>query len=210
VLLFFVFLYEFIWRHNDLYRTAWREKKVSNVLLPSTTLLASLIVLLGCAIYSYALAKQLQDPFAFLHPQGTGSLTAPWTTLSGLLQALFTGFSTPFGWANAALELVLLLGAIALLVLYWFGPQRVDQPQRAFASFGILLLLYLLLFPTLPGGVAVTHDPLPALQPLILLSFSGFIMLARLGKIRWFHYAYFALSTLCLVLLVFSFFHISV
>jgi hypothetical protein len=210
VLLFLVFLYEFAWRHKNLYQSALREKKINNVLLPSSTLLASLIILLGYGIYCYALAKQLHDPFAFLHPQGSGSLAAPWTTLWGIFQTFFTGFSAPFAWVNAALELVLLLGSIVLLALYWLRPQQIDQPQRAFTSFSILLLLYLLLFPTLPSGVETVHDPLPALQSLIFLSFSSFIMLAHLGKNRWLHYAYLTFSTICLILLVFSFFHTAV
>ena len=209
VLLFFVFLYEFAWRHFDIYETAWREKKIRPAVLQSGMSLAALLVLLGCGLYSYALAKQLQDPFAFLHPQGSGALAAPWATLWAIPQAIFAGFSAPFGWGNATLELVLLVGAIVLLVFFWRGPWRVDQPQRAFASFGIVLLLYTLLFPNLPSAIATANDPLPALQTLLLLFLSGFIMLARLGRNKWFHYGYLALSTLCLILLVFSFFHIT-
>ncbi len=206
VLLFFVFLYEFAWRKFEVYQAAWREKKMGQALWQSGMALSSLLVLLGCGIYCYALAKQLQDAFAFLHPQGTGALVAPWATLWAIPQGIFSGFSTRLGWVNATLELVLLLGAIALLVLFWRGPEHVDKPQRAFVSFGILLLLYTLLFPNLPSGVAIAHDPSPALQMLLLLFLSGFIMLARLGRNKWFHYSYLTLSTLCLIPLVFYFF----
>jgi hypothetical protein len=205
VLLFFVFLYEFVWQHFDIYRTAWREKKIGNTLWLSVMALSSLLILLGVGAYCYALEKQLRDPFAFLHPQGN-ALTAPWITLWSIPQAFFSNLSVHLGWVNALLELVLFLGAIALLVLFWRGPERMDRPQRAFTSFGILLLLYTLLFPNMPGAVASASDPVPALQTLLLLFFSGFIMLAHLGRNKWFHYSYLALSTLCLILLVFYFF----
>jgi hypothetical protein len=208
VLLFFVFLYEFAWRRFDVYQTAWREKKMGQALLPSSMALSSLLILLGCGIYCYALAKQLHDPFAFLHPQGTSALTALWVTLWAIAQAISFGFSTRFFPLNinTTLELVLLAGGITLLVLCWRGPERIDRPQRAFASFGILLLLYILFFPNLPGGVALTNNPAPALQTLSLLFLSSFIMLAHLGRDRLFHTLYLTLSTLCLILLVFYFF----
>lgn len=198
IFLFIVFIYEFLRQ----YISSHPQKTQSAVsLLP---LLAALLIPLGPGIYSNALARKGLDRFAFLHPQPTSSAFAPWTTLATLLKSSTSLFS--FAGAHAIFELLLLVIFLTTLVLCFTGSMRLAPNQWSFAVFGILVLLSLLIFPTLPGGTQSQYDPVPALLSASLEIFIGIVVLGRLGKYSWFHTTYLLFSLPMLAFFIFQLF----
>jgi hypothetical protein len=200
ILLFVVFIYEFARQ----YSAAQSQKRHS--LLKLLPLLASLLIPLGTGIYSNALARKGLDRFAFLHPQSTPGIFAPWTTLASLFKSITSNSVYSFGGAHGVFELLILALFIAALVLCFVGPVRLASSQRIFGVFGILLLLFILIFPTLPGGMQSQYDPIPALLPASLLFFIGVIIIGRLGKRAEFSTMYLLFSLPMLAFFLFQLF----
>ncbi|MBA2680507.1 MAG: hypothetical protein H0U76_19195, partial [Ktedonobacteraceae bacterium] len=200
ILLFIVFIYEFLRQ----YITVQSQKTHSALsLLP---LLAALLIPLGPGLYSNALARKGLDRFAFLHPQSTSSISAPWTTLASLFKSITSTSLYSFGGTHGIFELLLLILFIAALILCFTGPVRLASRQWIFGVFGVLLLLSLLIFPTLPGGMQSQYDPIPALLPASLLFFIGVIIIGRLGKRAEFYTVYLLFSLPMLAFFLFQLF----
>ncbi len=200
ILLFIIFIYEF----TRQYIVAQSQKTQS--LLSLLPLLASLLIPLGTGIYSSALARKGLDRFAFLHPQSTPSIFAPWTMLASLFKSITSNSVYSFGGAHGIFELLVIVLFIAALVLCFVGPVRLTSNQWSFGVFGILLLLFILIFPTLPGGMQSQYDPIPALLPASLLFFIGVIIIGRLGKRTEFSTMYLLFSLPMLAFFLFQLF----
>jgi hypothetical protein len=91
------------------------------------------------------------------------------------------------------------------MVLCFVGPERLAKSQWTFAVFGLMALLYALLFPGSPGGNGLPYDPMPSMQRFVLEVFAGFIILARFGRRPWFHQGYLLIALPMLTFLVFQF-----
>ena len=202
ILLFIVFIAEFLRQ----YIVAQPSRKQPHSILGLLPLLAALLIPLGPGIYGNALARKGLDRFAFLHPQSTPGISAPWTTLALLFKSITSNSLYSFGGAHGIFELLLLILFIIALVLCFTGPVRLVSSQWIFGGFGILLLLYILIFPTLPGGMQSQYDPIPALLSASLLFFIGVIIVGRLGKRREFSTVYLLFSLPMLAFFLFQLF----
>ena len=85
------------------------------------------------------------------------------------------------------------------------GPERFKKNQWTFTLFGLMALIYALLFPGSPSPNNIPYDPLPSMQRFVLEVFAGFIVLARYGRRPWFHQSYLMLALPMLAFLVFQF-----
>jgi hypothetical protein len=202
ILLFIIFIAEFLRQ----YIAGQIHKTQRQSLLGLLPLLAALLIPLGTGIYSNALARKGLDRFAFLHPHSTPGIFAPWTTLASLFKSMTSNSIYSFGGTHAVFELLLLILFVIALALCFTGPVRFARGQGIFAVFGLLLLLYILIFPTLPGGMQSQYDPIPALLSASLLFFIGVIIIGRLGKGVGFYTMYLLFSLPMLAFFLFQLF----
>jgi hypothetical protein len=204
-LLFIIFLCEFCRQQGPRLRQAWSNRERSAQVILASPLLASILIPFGLLIYAYSLSKPFHDPFIFLHPSAANQ--------PGLFGGLITAFHTlssgswdTFAATHSIFELVLLLGMIALLIAGYKGRERLAPTQWPLLVFGILVVIYALLFPNQLGLTFNQYDPLPSMQYAALLFIPGFIILARLGRYPWVHQTYLLFSTPLLAFLVFQMF----
>ncbi len=185
---------------------AWRDKQAKQGLRLLVHLPAVLFIPLGLGVFAYALNVQFHDPLAFVHAQTSWRqglsfpLVAPFIAIKDLLTL------TPFTFVNPhnIIDLSALVLFAALLVLCFFGPERLDRSQWTLALFGILALVYAVLFPGIPSAGGL-YDPMPSMERLVLEIFVGFIILARLGRRQWVHQTYLLFSLPMLAFLVMQF-----
>ncbi len=184
----------------------WRDKQTKQALRVLVHLPAVLLIPLALGVFAYALDVHFHDPLAFVHAQTSWRqglsfpLVAPLIAIKDLLTL------TPFTFVNPhnIIDLSALVLFAALLVLCFFGPERLDRSQWPLALFGILALVYALLFPGIPSAGGL-YDPMPSMQRLVLEIFVGFIILARLGRRPWVHQTYLLFSLPMLAFLVLQF-----
>ena len=190
-----VFLYEFARqsfpRREQLRQDRQHRYMLSRYMLRKLSgLFAVLLIPLGLGIYSFYLNLRFQDPLAFLHAQAHWrlGLSPPWYALLSTVKNLTT-FS-PYGFVvtHDLIDLVAFLFFFTLLIFCFVGTERFAKDQWSLPLFGLLILLYPLLFPGL------YYLPLVSMQRFVLELPAGFIMLARLGKRPGFHQGYFILT----------------
>ena len=207
LLLLAVFLYEFVRQVLPQLRHAWREKQHWQCLRMLSGLLAALPIPLALGIFSYYLYMQFHDPLAFTHSQVHWHLgpTFPWVALGASLNLLLTIKPYTFAIPHILIELTSVVLFATLLILCFVGPERFSVGQWSMLLFGIVALLYPLLFPGLPGSHGVPYDPLPSMDRYVLEIFPAFILLARLGRRSGFHTTYLLFALPMLTFLVLQF-----
>jgi|GEM_PF-239156 hypothetical protein len=206
VFLALIFVCEYARQHWPQLQQVWRNKQTKQGLRVLIHLPAVLLIPLALGIFAYALYVHFHDPLAFVHAQTSWRqglsfpLVAPFIAIKDLLTL------TPFTFVNPhnIIDLSALVLFAALLVLCFFGPERLDRSQWPLALFGILALVYALLFPGIPSAGGL-YDPMPSMQRLVLEIFVGFIVLARLGRRPWVHQTYLLFSLPMLAFLVMQF-----
>ncbi len=204
ILLFIMFICEFLRQYIALEATHTTKKQSRAItLLP---LSAALLIPLGLKIYTDALSRKALDSFAFIYPQTTPGLFAPWTTLITLIKTFIGTSPYSFAGTHSSFELLLFLLLLTTLILSYKGPVRLTPEQWPFMIFGVLVLLYVLIFPNLPGGMQSQYDPIPALLSANLELILVAIILARLGKHPWFHTSYLMFSLPMLAFFTFQLF----
>jgi len=201
-----IFVCEYLRQKWPQLRQAWRDKQIAQGLRLLVYLPAVLFIPLGLGVFAYALNVQFHDPLAFVHAQTSWReglsfpLVAPFIALKDLVTySPFTFVST-----HNLIDLTALVLFATLLVLCFFGPEKLDRSQWTLALFGAMALIYALLFPGVPSAGGM-YDPMPSMQRLVLEIFVGFIILARLGRRPWFHQTYLLLSLPMLAFLVLQF-----
>jgi Mannosyltransferase (PIG-V) len=191
LLLFVIFLCEFLRQQYTPLRQSWQDKK--KVLFRLAPLLAAFLIPLSFAIYAYALKKKFADALIFLHQPGGAHLSAPWSApLAAVRILLHTSLYTSSA-VHSLLDLILFVLTCLVLVLCCIGPYRLAKKQWPLTLCGFLFLLSALFFPALPGNT-LTFDPMPVLPYTSLSIFVVFIMLARLNKHVWIQQAFMLLS----------------
>ncbi len=206
IFLALIFVCEYLRQKWPELRQAWRDKQRKQGLLLLAHLPAVLFIPLGLGVFAYALNVQFHDPLAFVHAQTSWReglsfpLVAPFIAIKDLLTLSPFTFVSP----HNIIDLTTLVLFAALLVLCFFGPERLDRSQWTIALFGILALVYALLFPGIPSAGGL-YDPMPSMERLVLEIFVGFIMLARLGRRPWIHQTYMLFSLPMLAFLVLQF-----
>ncbi len=205
--LFIIYLCEFARQHYTLFRQTWHDKQWRVLARPLTRLLPSLLIPLGLLVFAYGLAIRFGDPLAFDHAQAhwRQNLSFPWVAPLIALKSIVRLSPFTFAVPHNIIELTALGSFSLLLFLALFGPERLERHQWTFILFGVMALIYSLLFPGSPGANNLPYDPMPSMQRLVLEVFAGFIMLARFGRRPWFHQAYLLIALPMMAFLVFQF-----
>lgn len=206
VFLALIFVCEYARQKWPQLQQVWRDKQMKQGLRVLIHLPAVLLIPLALGIFAYALNVHFHDPLAFVHAQTSWRqglsfpLVAPLIAVKDLLTL------TPFTFVNPhnIIDLSALVLFAALLVLCFWGPERLDRSQWPLALFGVLALVYALLFPGIPSAGGL-YDPMPSMQRLVLEIFVDFILLARLGRRPWVHQTYMLFSLPILAFLVLQF-----
>ncbi|MBO0781483.1 MAG: hypothetical protein J2P37_21900 [Ktedonobacteraceae bacterium] len=207
LLLAIIFICEFLRQRLPTLRTAWQERNGRHLVRQMIGLPAILLIPLGLGIFAFGLERSFHDPLAFIHAQQqwrTG-LTAPWVAITESFRVLFHNSLYTFTSAHLLIDLGALLLFLALMLLCFFGPVRLARGQWTFALFGLLALLFAVIFPAIPAAGGAAYDPLSSTQRFVLEIFPGFFVLARLGRRSWFHHGYLLLALPLLAFLVLQF-----
>lgn len=207
VFLIVIFVCEFARQSFPSLRQAWRDKHMPTIERSLVGLLPVLLIPVGLGVYAYGLNQRFGDPLAFLHAQvhWREGLSFPWVGPLVALKSLVRLSPYTFAVPHDIIELTALGLFLVLIVLCFFGPEKLARHQWTFALFGIMALIYALLFPGSPSPNGIPYDPMPSMQRLVLEVFIGFIMLARLGRRPWFHQAYLLLALPMMAFLIFQF-----
>jgi hypothetical protein len=207
ILLAVVFFYEFVRQRLPQIMQAWQERQRWASLRLCADLPALLLIPLGLGIYAFGLYVRFGDPLAFEHAETSWrvGLSFPWVAPASALYSLLTLSSFTFATPHIYIDFSALVLFSVLLVLAVVGPVRLRRDQWSLVLFGLLALLYGVIFPGTPGFGNIPYDPLPSVERFVLEIFVGFIILARLGRRPWFHqfYLLFALPLLAFLLLQF-------
>ena len=204
VLLFIVFLYEFVRVERPVLS---ENKSTRSVLIKNVSVLASLLIPLALILYAYALKRVFGDALAFLHAQsywGVG-FKLPWI---GLLLTLHDLLHLPrllFVIPHDLMDVTVLVLFVVLLVLCFVGPEKLRRDQWVFVLSGALLLLYALITPARAPSAGLPYDSLASMERYVLCIVVGFMLLARYGRRQWFNMTYLliALPIFTLLLLLF-------
>lgn len=192
ILLLIVLLCELVFTSRQKLFNMNKRQNIPQWLVP---LCASLLIPLSLAIYAYALQKQLADPLAFLRfEDGTSRLRFPWTAPLAALHNLVSPSLYTFAAVHSFFELSILFLLLFSFIYICINPNNLVRGYWNFLLFMLLMIIYSVVFPTMPGAMPNPYDPLPAIQTNALAIFVTFIPLALLGKHPWFHQGYLLLS----------------
>jgi Gpi18-like mannosyltransferase len=207
LLLLVIFLYEFVRQLYPQLRQAWNEKDHWRSLRLLSGLPAALPIPLALGIFSYYLYTQFHDPLAFTHSQAHWHLgpTFPWVALWTSIKMLLNIRPFTFAIPHILIDLTAVVLFATLLTMCFVGEERFAVSQWSMLIFGVVALVYPLLFPGIPGSFGLPYDPLPSMDRYVLEIFPAFILLARLGRRSWVHQTYLLFALPMLTFLVLQF-----
>ncbi len=201
--LFVVFLCEYVRQIGPQIRKTWQEDTLTKRIRLILPALSALLIPFALVLYFSALRTLYGDPFVFVRTQRQYS-----EGVSGFFQALKSLVSQPHFSAIVAhtlLDLTAFLLFALLMILCFYGPERLAKGQWTFAIFGIFLLVAALVFSGSTAQDSAFNEPLALMPRLVVSIFPGFIMLARLGRRTWFHSGYLLLALPMLAFFVLQF-----
>lgn len=204
LLLLPIFIYEFLRQtlpQTQQLQQAWQYKQYRYALRKISYLLAALLIPLGLGIYAFYLNLKFHDPLAFSHAQAQWRIgpSLPWYAFLVIINNVMTSSPYTFVISHSVIDLAAFLFFLLLLILCFVGPERFKMSQWSLPMFGLLALLFPLIFPGL------YNTPLASMERFVLEIFAGFILLARLGRRPWFHQWYLILSLPMLAFLTLQF-----
>lgn len=179
LLLVVPFVYEYLHVHDF----SWKRLRPS--------IAASLLIPAGTMIFALYCYHRFGDLLSFAHAQSSPGwdrhLSLPWTGLALDVQLIAsTGSILDYVALRNLLDLVpdVFLLLVLLISLWKF-------PRKSYAFLGLALWLFFDLYPRIGSGA----DPLTSQSRLMIEIFPAFVFLALLGKHRWFHVCYVAVSS---------------
>ena len=201
--LFVVFLCEYVRQMGPHIRHTWKEHTLLQRVRTVLPVLAALLIPLALVLYFLALRTLFGDLFIVIRTQAqvSAGFSAPVIALKTLVAQ--PHFSIVV--AHTLLDVSAFLLFLVLMILCFYGPERLAKSQWTFALFGLLLLFSALLF---SGGAvqdSSLYEPLALLPRLVVSIFPGFIVLARFGRRAWFHQSYLLLALPMLAFFVLQF-----
>jgi Gpi18-like mannosyltransferase len=176
IFLFFPFAYEYLQRKQ-------LRIDILAIALPFT----------GIGVYCGYCFIKFKDALAWDHAQSVWhhQFHWPWDSLLLTFQAINEGPGLlSFQTLHNILDLCSVLFALGMIVLMIIGPYRLSRDRIIYAVYGVPLLLFLLSVPII-GDHPV---PMQSMPRYMLEVFPVFVVVADLGKHRWFHESYLLIS----------------
>ncbi|HET8660353.1 MAG TPA: mannosyltransferase family protein [Micromonosporaceae bacterium] len=170
ILLFLAFAYEYLRQRG------FRLRQVR------LDVLAGALVPAGLASYMLYLWAVLGDPFAFSTRMAAWgrSLDWPWVSFAQTAELMSGRPLVSNNVLHLVLDLAVVLGVTALLVLGLVGPWRLRRDQLLLPLFGLALVLFAVSFPPSLGRV----QPLMSAPRHMLEVFPAFVVLARIRPLE--------------------------
>nr|BBH95678.1 hypothetical protein KTA_38770 [Thermogemmatispora argillosa] len=146
----------------------------------------------GLALFAGYCFLRFHDPLAFSHAESVWqrSIQPPWLAFSATAAALFQDFShLDFITIHRAIDLALLTGVFALVILLFIGRWRLQGPFAAtYTLYTVVSFIFFLLVP------AAGRYPTMCMPRYALALFPAFVVLARLGRSDSFRLHYLIVS----------------
>ncbi len=159
------FCYEYLRQHQFQLR-ALRFNVLSGLLIP-----------MGVAIFAIYCFLHFHDALAFSHAQATWGrqLQPPWMTFIDALLIIKHNPFLSFNSIHTIIDFAACLFMLALTMLCFIGPWKLEKGQWAYALYAAAFYLFLIMFPA-------TNFPVQSLSRQVIEIFPAFIILAMLGK----------------------------
>ncbi|GHO47116.1 mannosyltransferase family protein [Ktedonospora formicarum] len=150
------------------------------------------VLLIPCGLGMFALycGWQFHDPLAFSHAQSVWGrqFRLPPLGFISSLRLIVTNPMLTFTSIHNVIDLSAGLVIGVLVVLSFIGPWRFRQRTLAYALYGAVAFLFVIIFPSTIGA------PLQSQMRLVMEVFPAFMVLAMMGKDQKVHTAYMLLS----------------
>ncbi|WP_160145779.1 mannosyltransferase family protein [Dictyobacter aurantiacus] len=190
ILLIISFAYEYLRQHNFNIRQSVRPSMLSILLLPA-----------GLSVFMAYTTLLYGDYLSFMHVQALWSrqLSMPWV---GIVMALRMVYEAPFLSFQSLRNLTDLipdLFIMALLIMGWVGPWKLPRKDWSYLIFGTTLWLFFQLTPLMQGY------PLGSMGRFMLEVFPAFIIAARIGTNKSFHFNYICVALAMYAYLIIAF-----
>lgn len=192
LLLAVVFVCEFLRQQLPTIREVLRKRAPLQIAAAFAGLPAVLLIPFGLGVYAYGLTKSFHNPLAFSQAQVEWrvGLSGPWVAPFQTLHLLIRENIFTFNSAHLLIDLGALILFLVLMLLTIWGPYCFARQHWTYILFGLLALLFFVIFPGIPRPNDLPYDPLPSMQRLVLEIFPAFIVMAQLGRRQWFHQGY--------------------
>lgn len=202
IFLFVAFLYEFARQVGPQIRQNTTSPLAHRV-RPAIPVLASLLIPLALTLYFLGLNTLFHSPFIVIQTQAqySAGVSSLFTVLKTIVRQ--PHFSVLV--AHNLLDLATFVVFIVVLLLCFWGPERLAKSQWTVGVFGLLLLFSALLFSGNTSADNTLYEPLALMPRLVVSIFPAFIVLARLGRRTWFHQSYLLLALPMLAFFVLQF-----
>lgn len=186
VCLFVPFAYEYLRQHDF----QWR--KIRSDVVSIVGVIGGVVVFM---VYGYI---AFHDALAFSHAQAVWDrhITFPWTIFIRSLSIIKHSGVLSFFSIHTLLDLSAVLFILALLLLTFIGPWKLDRSIWSYGFYAVTVYLFLILVPE--GG----NFPVASMGRFMLEIFPAFVVLAAIGKRRNFNIYYLAICLPLLALIV--------
>ena len=156
--------------------------------------LGALLIPLGMALFSLYCYHHFGDPLAFFHAQLSWkhTLHVPWYGMVHAVQIALAQKNSLKAFLATSLDLFPDLLAVILIGLSIIGVCRLGKSHWSYVIYASCLWLFV--------NVVPGYQPLMGFGRNMLMIFPLFLMLAQLGRNRWFHLFYLSIAgTLCFI-----------
>ncbi len=180
------FLYEYARQHD------FQIKKMINA-----SILAVALIPAGIGLYCLYCYRRWGDPLEFVHAEASWArhLQLPWFGMMQSFMSISEGSILSFQGLRNLTDLVPTLFVLVVLILSIVGPWRLSKERWAYAIYGLIFFVCLQLI------ASTGFYPLASSGRFMLELFPVFIVIAALGKQRWFHLNYMLISAAILFFL---------
>ncbi len=192
------FLYEYLRQHT------FRFTNLKSIL--RLDILSIMLIPLGTALFAFYCYSRFGDALAFTHVQVIwGRVTqVPWYGINETFRIIFTNRELlSFVTSRNLMNLIPVLGSLGVIVLGFVGPWRLSRTQWSYVLYTAVIWLFINLVPISDGY----PYPLASMARYLVALFPIFMIMANLGKNRFFHLSYLFLSAPVAVFILIQFLH---
>jgi Gpi18-like mannosyltransferase len=164
-------------------------------------ILAVFLIPAGIGLYCLYCVKRWGDPLAFIHAEANWDrhLQFPWFGFAQSIQSIAKAGMLSFQGLRNLTDLLPTLFILIVLILSVVGPWRLPKSKWAYSLYGLVFFVSLQLI------ASTGLYPLTSYGRFMLELFPAFIVMAAMGKQKWFHLNYMLISASILFFLTMEF-----